>query len=231
MLDCCFDCRVESTSDSTSDSDTATTPSNPMISNRITPASIALNPSNSTCPLQSSTSSSQSSGTSDSSKSPKASKDPLEITLSPASPNPSNAPEVVVMASQEASVIAEKRQDFVSIVLDGLLGLQNTLARTMHDLIAILAKTENASVMMQVLREQIRQRKEFERVSQLTIYMQCNTYKAMAQCLELGFFQVTDKVAANVVMEAAKSIPHINNCEALIRNCTPYDCRKKERKE
>lgn len=126
-------------------------------------------------------------------------------------------------------MIAEKRQDFVSVVLDGLLGLQNTLARTMYDLIAILAKTENASVVNQVLREQIRQRKEFERVSQLTILMQCNTYKAMAQCLELGFFQVTDKVAANVVMEASKSLPHINNYEALIRNCTPYDCREERR--
>lgn len=203
-----------SESTSASDSDSMANSSNPVESDPTLTASNPLSssdPANLTDPLNPS-------------KPSKPSAAPLTPILSPTLPNPSNSPEIASMVAQEAALLAEKRQDFVSVVLDGLLGLRNTLARTMQDLIAMLAKTENSSELMQIMREQIRQRKEFERVSHLTILMQYNTYRAMSQCLELGFFQVTDKVAATVVMEAAKNIPHISNYEALIRNCSPYDC-------
>ena len=132
---------------------------------------------------------------------------------------------IASIISQEASALDEKSQDFVSVLLDCLLGLRGTLSRTVQDVINKLAKLESASAMMQLIREQLRQRSEFEKVAKLVPQMQFSVFEAMTQCLELGIFHVTDKIALQVVLEAAKSILHTNNYEVLIRNCSSYDCK------
>ena len=144
------------------------------------------------------------------------------VTLTPCS-TPSTV--IASIISQEASALDEKSQDFVSVLLDCLLGLRGTLSRTVQDVINKLAKLESASAMMQLIREQMRQRSEFEKVAKLVPQMQFSVFEAMTQCLELGIFHVTDKIALQVVLEAAKSILHTNNYEVLIRNCSSYDCK------